>query len=867
MALEKRYDHFAVEEGKYETWKSKGYFKCGEVDGPKFSMVIPPPNVTGKLHIGHAFNTTVQDILARYKKACGYDVLWLPGMDHAGIATQAKVDARLREQGISRYDLGREGFLKEAWKWKAEYAESIHEQWKTMGLMLDYSKERFTLDEGLSKAVNHVFVTLYNKGLIYQGERIINWDPVQMTALSNIEVIHKDDKGHFFYFKYWLEDRSQYLEVATTRPETMFGDVCVVVNPQDERYKHLIGKKVINPANGELLPLIADEYVELDFGTGVMKCTPAHDPNDFIIGEKYGFPHPICMNKDATMNELAGKYKGLDRFVCRDQLVEDIKNNGDLIKIEEIVHPVGHSERSDAVVEPYLSKQWFIKMRPLADRSLENQQTEGKVNFFPERFEKTFTSWMEKVDDWCISRQLWWGHRIPAYYHKVTGEVLVSEVPPTDIENYIQDEDVLDTWFSSALWPFTTLGWPDATEDLEKYFPIDVMVTAYDIIFFWVSRMIFQSLEFTNKAPFKDCLIHGLIRDPEGRKMSKSLGNGVDPIKVIEDYGADALRYFITTNSTPGLDSRYSDEKLQAASNYLNKIWNAARYILMNLPADFKEEEIDFDSLNSLDKFIISKLEITINSVKTNMDKYELANASTHLYNFVYDDFCSWYLEMSKVTLQSGDEQSINKTHQVLYKCLKGILMMIYPYTPFFAEEIYLNLPGHKESIMLESYPVYEEKLISKSSLEHIETLIALIKDVRSYKVENSLAPNAILKMHLLDKGGIYQNYTNYIERFTFAKDIVFESNTLPSNNATIFVYNGLEMALIDDTNVEELLAKLDEEIKMLESEVARSNKMLSNPGFLAKAPEAKINTEKEKLQKYLDRLNACLAKKAQLSK
>lgn len=865
MSLDKHYDHHKVEQGKYDFWKESGYFLSGDKSGPTFSMVIPPPNVTGKLHIGHAFNTTVQDILARYKKACGYDVLWLPGMDHAGIATQAKVDARLREQGISRYDLGREGFLKEAWKWKKEYAESIHEQWKKMGLMLDYSHERFTLDEGLSKAVNHVFVTLYNKGLIYQGERIINWDPVQMTALSNIEVIHKDDPGKFYYFKYWLEDHSSYLEVATTRPETMFGDVCVVVNPKDERYLNVIGKKVINPANGELLDIIADDYVDLEFGTGAMKCTPAHDPNDFIIGEKYGYPHPIVMNKDATMNELAGIYQGMDRFVCRDKLVEQIAKQGDLIKIEDIIHPVGHSERSDAVVEPYLSKQWFIKMRPLADQALKNQESENKVNFYPERFEKVFTGWMEKVDDWCISRQLWWGHRIPAYYHKETGAVVVSEVPPEDIENYQQDEDVLDTWFSSALWPFSTLGWPDKTPDLEKYFPLDVMVTAYDIIFFWVSRMIFQSLEFTKQRPFKDCLIHGLIRDPEGRKMSKSLGNGVDPIKVIEDYGADALRYFITTNSTPGLDSRYSDEKLQAAVSYLNKIWNAARFILSYLPMDFKAKTIDFHECNDFDRFILTKEQYVIQNVKMNMDKYELANASTHLYNFVYDDFCSWYLEIAKVTIQNGDEKEKNNTYQVLYKCLNDILMMIYPYTPFFAEEVYQSLPHHLNSIMLASYPEYDEHLIDKKALDNVTILIQMIKDVRTYKVNNSLAPNASVNLNVYDEKDSFAVYKSYLERFTFAKKVTFTTSPIATKQGSIYIYNGHELAIEDDIDTESLKKKLDEEIAYLESEVARGQKMLGNPNFLNKAPQEKVQSEKEKLQNYQNRLDNAKKKRQEL--
>lgn len=863
MELSTRYDHKVVEKGKYETWKEKGYFLAGDKSKQKFSMVIPPPNVTGKLHLGHASNTTTQDILARYKKAQGYDVLWTPGMDHAGIATQAKVEAKLREQGISRYDLGREKFLQEAWKWKKEYASHIHEQWATMGLALDYSRERFTLDEGLSKAVKKVFVTLYNKGLIYQGERIINWDPVQMTALSNIEVIYKDDPGEFYYFKYPIVGEDKFLEIATTRPETMFGDVCVVVNPKDARYKDLIGKKVINPANGDELPIIGDEYVDIEFGTGAMKCTPAHDPNDFIIGEKYGFPCITCMNKDATMNEIAGIYKGLDRFQCRKELVKKIEEDGNLIKIEHIVHQVGHSERSDAVVEPYLSKQWFVKMRPLADQALANQESENKINFYPERFNKVFTSWMEKVDDWCISRQLWWGHRIPAYYHKVTGKVLVSEEPPVDIENYVQDEDVLDTWFSSALWPFTTLGWPNDTEDYKRYFPLDVMVTAYDIIFFWVSRMIFQSLEFTKEVPFKDVLIHGLIRDPLGRKMSKSLGNGVDPMDVIDKYGADALRYFITTTGTPGQDSRYIEEKVASAANYLNKIWNAARYIFGVLGEDFKEETIDITKLNTLDKYILTKLQETIKNVTYNMDKYELGNASTHLYNFVYDDFCSWYLEMSKVTLQGDDEKAKENTKQVLNYILKAVIMMIYPYTPFISEEIYLHMANHKDSIMLESYPTLNDEFIFESLKEEVETLYNVIKDIRNYKVENSLAPNAKTIIHVCDRENIFNKYEAYLRRFGFATSIVYHSNVEEMKDYNNFIYRLVDVAIEDDIDKETIIAKLDLEIKHLQSEVERGEKMLSNPAFVLKAPQAKVDLEKDKLAKNKEQLEKIIARRA----
>lgn len=846
--LKTHYDHNEVEQGKYQTWKDKGYFLAGDETKTKFSMVIPPPNVTGMLHLGHAWNTTVQDIIARYKRAKGYDVLWLPGMDHAGIATQAKVEARLREQGISRYDLGREKFLEKAWEWKKEYAKTIHSQWAVMGLSLDYSRERFTLDDGLNKAVRHVFVTLYNKGLIYRGERIINWDPVFKTALSNIEVIHQDDKGKFYYFNYPLVDGSKNLLIATTRPETMFGDVCLVVNPKDERYLDIIGKEVINPANGEKIPVIADEYVDLNFGTGVMKCTPAHDPNDFLIGERHHLAHPIIMNDDATMNEnCPSEYVGLDRYVCREKLVEKLKQDGYLVKIEDIVHQVGHSERSHAVVEPMLKKQWFVKMGPLAKRALENQNTDDKVEFIPERFNKIFENWMSDCDDWCISRQLWWGHRIPAYYSKKDGSILVSEEPPADMENYVQDEDVLDTWFSSGLWPFSTLGWPNETADLKRYYPLDIMVTAYDIIFFWVSRMIFQALEFTDNAPFKKCLIHGLIRDEQGRKMSKSLGNGIDPFDVIKKYGVDALRYFLTTSTSPGLDTRYSDEKVKSSEAYLNKIWNASRFVLSNLEGEEKlDEEIDLSKLSLIDKYILTRLEKTITNVTINMEKYDFANASTHLYNFVYDDFTSWYLELSKVTMN-------HETKKVLLKVLKSIILMIYPYTPFIAEEIYLNLPYHGESICLEKYPEYEEKYVSEESEKIVSSLISMIKDVRSFKVDNSLAPNSKVRLYLNHVGNFdFQTILPYLKRFTFANEVIIDDES--KKDLSSIYYIG-ELYIEEDLDKELLKKKFDEKIFAIKNELLRGDKMLNNPAFIAKAPEKKINEEKAKREKYLKEL------------
>lgn len=846
--LSTHYSHLEVEKGKYQNWKDKGYFLSGDETKTKFSMVIPPPNVTGMLHLGHAWNTTIQDIIARYKKAKGYDVLWLPGMDHAGIATQAKVEQRLRKEGISRYDLGREEFLKRAWEWKHEYADTIHSQWAMMGLSLDYSKERFTLDEGLNKAVKHVFVTLYNQGLIYRGEKIINWDPVFKTALSNIEVVHQDDEGKFYYFKYYIVGTDQYLTVATTRPETMFGDVCVVVNPKDERYKDIVGKKVINPANHEEIPVIADEYVDIEFGTGAMKCTPAHDPNDFVIGQKYGFNHPIVINDDATMADCCGEeYKSLDRYACRDKLVNNIEKEGNLIKIENIVHQVGHSERSGAVVEPMLKKQWFVKMKPLADASLANQNSVDKVEFIPERFNKIFTNWMENCEDWCISRQLWWGHRIPAYYNKNTGELLVSETEPLDKENWTQDEDVLDTWFSSALWPFSTLGWPEKTHLLERYYPIDVMVTAYDIIFFWVSRMIFQGLHFMDKRPFDKCLIHGLIRDSQGRKMSKSLGNGIDPIDVINQYGVDALRYFLTTSTSPGLDTRYSEEKIKASEAYLNKIWNASRFILMNIENEELDENIDETKLDLVDKYILSRLNHCIKNVTENMEKYDFANASTHLYNFVYDDFTSWYLELSKVKFTTNND--IN-TKKVLLKVLKSIILMIYPYTPFIAEEIYLNLPHHKESIMLDSYPEVEEKYFNDLAEEEINSMISMIKDIRAFKVNNNLAPSSKVRLYLFhnEKNFDFNIIIPYLTRFGFAEEIIIDQKEKQNLSSIYFLG---QMFIEENLSNEELIKKINDKISFLDNEINRCKKMLNNPGFVNKAPKEKIELEQKKLAQF----------------
>ncbi len=852
--LEKRYDFKKIEENKVKTWKGNGYFKAGDTSKLPFSMVIPPPNVTGVLHIGHAIDNTIQDIICRYKKAKGYDVLYLPGVDHAGIATQAKVDAKLKEEGISRFDIGREAYLKEAYKWKEEKASTIHSQWEKMGIMVDYSRERFTLDEGFSHAVFTVFKTLYDEGLLYRGERIVNYDPIMKTALSNIEIVYKEEVGQFFYFKYrFVDDKNKYLEIATTRPETMFGDTCVVVNPNDDRYKEIVGKKVINPANGEEIPVIADEYVDVTFGTGAMKCTPAHDPNDFIIGKKYNLEAPIIMNIDGTMNELCGKYASMDRFECRKVLLEDIKNNDDLIKIEDIKHNVGHSERTDSIVEPILSKQWFVKMKPLAEAVLKNQENEEtKVHFYPERFENVLTRWLNNIDDWCISRQLWWGHRIPVYYKDNSDEIVISETPLG--EGYHQDEDVLDTWFSSALWPFGTMGWPSETSDYERYFPTSCLSTGYDIIFFWVARMYFQSLHFTKKIPFKDVVIHGLVRDELGRKMSKSLGNGIDPIEVIDKYGCDSLRYFLATTATPGLDFRYSDSKVNSANSYLNKIWNSARYILMYIPLNYEFKELDFNSLNKMDKFILSRLDETIKKVTINMDKYEFGIASSILYNFVYDDFCDYYLEMSKVTLNN---ESFNKesTYFTLIKVLKDIVLMIYPFCPFIAEEIYLSLPIRKDSIMLEDYPTFNNY---EDDNKEVLLVKEVIEKVRAYKVENELAPNAKISIKIQTELKI-DDLLAYIERFTFANEVKLIENS-EENLTSIILKNGV-LYIVDNINKDELKEKLNKQLEDVNKEILRSENLLNNPNFINKANPEKVNKEKEKYQNYLEQKNILLEK------
>ena len=865
--LATKYNHLEVEKGKYQTWLDKKYFEAGDVTKKPYSIVIPPPNVTGKLHLGHAWDTTLQDMIIRYKRMQGYDALWLPGMDHAGIATQAKVEARLREDGISRYDLGREKFLEQAWAWKEEYASIIRAQWEKLGLSLDYSKERFTLDEGLSDAVKEVFVKLYEKGYIYQGERIINWDPVQRTALSNIEVIHKEIEGAMYYFKYKVEETGEELVIATTRPETMFADQAIFVHPDDERYTHLIGKHAINPANGEALPIMADDYIDMSFGTAVMKCTPAHDPNDFALAKKYNLAMPICMNDDGTMNEMCHKYTGMDRFECRKALVADFEAAGVVDHIEKHMHQVGHSERSDAIVEPYLSKQWFVKMKPLANAALENQLKDSKVNFVPERFEKTFKQWMENIEDWCISRQLWWGHRVPAWYHKETGEVYVGKTAPADIENWKQDEDVLDTWFSSALWPFSTMGWPNEDAELfKRYFPTDTLVTGYDIIFFWVSRMIFQSLEFTKERPFKNVLIHGLIRDEQGRKMSKSLGNGVDPMDVIDQYGADTLRFFLTTNSAPGMDLRYIPEKLESSWNFINKIWNSARFVLMNIPGDMKYEDLTFDYLNLSDQWILNRLNEVIVSVDENMDNFEFVYVGSELYNFIWDDFCSWYIELSKVHLNSDDEKAKQAAINTLVYVLNAIVRLLHPFMPFVTEEIYQSIPHLKESICIAEWPSVNADFDNDTINDKFTYLIDIVKGIRNmratYTIKNSIEVAYVIDAKEETLPALLDDIAPYVLKLCNAKCSGYNKEV--SNDVAMEMIKGgnaLIIELGDYVDKEAEKQKLEAEVKKLQGEIKRCEGMLSNPNFTSKAPQAKVDLERKKLEDYKSKYEAAMEK------
>ena len=866
-----------VEAGKYQWWVDSGVFHPNEdPNAEPYSIVIPPPNVTGKLHLGHAWDVTLQDMIIRQKRMQGFDTLWLPGMDHAGIATQAKVEEKLRGEGLSRYDLGREKFLEQTWEWKEEYASHIREQWAKMGISVDYRRERFTLDKGLSDAVKKVFVTLYEKGLIYRGEYIINWDPKAKTSLSDIEVIHKDVEGAFYHMNYPLADGSGFLEIATTRPETLLGDTAVAVHPDDERYQALIGKTVILPLVNREIPIIADEYVEQDFGTGVVKITPAHDPNDFEVGNRHNLPRINVMNDDATMNELAGKYEGMDRFAARKAIVKDLEEAGLLVKIEKHLHSVGHSERTDVVVEPRLSKQWFVKMGPLAEQAINAQREEGDntVNFYPPRFNDAYLRWMENIHDWVISRQLWWGHQIPAWYHKQTGEVYVGMEAPSDIENWTQDPDVLDTWFSSALWPFSTMGWPDEdAADYKRYYPTNTLVTGYDILTFWVSRMMFQGLEFTGKRPFKNVLIHGLIRDSQGRKMSKSLGNGVDPMEVIEQYGADALRWFLANGSAPGQDVRYSTDKMDAAWNFINKIWNASRYALMNV-GDLTADQVDITGEKTLaDKWILTRLNQTIGKVTELFEKFEFGEAGRLLYRFIWDDFCDWYIEMSKETLAGDDEAAKLTTRSILVYVLDNTLRLLHPIMPFVTEEIWQSVPHVGESLVVATYPTVHPEQMDEKAAEEMEFLMDFIRSVRTVRNEMntplSKPINIIAKVSDAAHYAILKENESYIARFSNPEEFVYGEDVEAPSDAVTSVITGAEiyLPLAGLINIEDEIARLEKEAEKLQQEVDRVEKKLSNEKFVAKAPAAVVEAERAKGADYQAQREAVLERIATLKK
>ena len=854
--MEKNYDHSKVEEGKFDSWKNNGYFKAsGDLNDtrPVFSMILPPPNVTGVLHVGHALGDTIQDILARYKKLHGYDVSFVPGTDHAGIATQAKVEANLRLQGLTRYDLGREKFVEETYKWKEKSASTIHEQWKALGIGMDYDREFFTMDEKTSYAVKLVFKKLYDQGLIYQGERIINWDVELQTALSDIEIEYKDIPGVFYYFRYVLvEDPTVCFTVATTRPETMFGDVALVFNPKDSRYKKYEGMHVINPANGEKLPILSDFYVDKEFGTGLMKCTPAHDPNDFAIAQRHDLKMPICMNKDGTMNKLSGLYEGMDRYECRKKLVAKIKADGNEVKEEKIVHSVGHSQRSGTIVEPTLSKQWFIKMDTLAKEVADLEKTPERIKFYPARFDKVFLAWLKNTHDWCISRQLWWGHRIPVYTNKKTKEVVCS-LETLNPEEWDQDPDVLDTWFSSGLSPFVLNNWPDTQDPyFLKYYPLDVMETGYDIIFFWVARMAFDGAHFTGKLPFKSVLFHGLVRDEQGRKMSKSLGNGIDPIQIINEYGVDSLRYALATTTTPGLDINFGTKKIEAAHVFLNKIWNASRFVIMNFPENFQPLDVHNLKLSFIDEYLYKHLNQTIRKASANMEKFEIGQAASYLYAFIYDIFCSNYIEEAKVDLNGEDKQRKEIVLSVLYDVLKKVLIMLFPYAPFISEEIYSYLPLHKKSIYEEIYPEPFKKTLKEESLG--EDLVEMVKYVRQFKADNKLAPTEKITLKACGEQKSMAKLERYLTKLAFASAFFYQPQG--DNSFRFFGENGLKCETQEKKEAPEMIAKRIEELK---GELARSAKILSNPQFLAKAPADKVALEKEKQAKYQAELDKYL--------
>ena len=851
--LAKTYAPREFEDRIYQNWCDKGYFTPDVNDGkPPFSVVIPPPNVTGQLHMGHALDETLQDILVRYKRMQGFSTLWIPGTDHAGIATQIKVEEQLRKnENLTRYDLGREKFLERVWDWKHQYGSRIINQLKKLGTSCDWTRERFTMDEGCSRAVKEVFVNLYEKGLIYRGNRIINWCPHCATALSDAEVEYSEQAGHFWHIKYPIKGSDKYVEIATTRPETMFGDTAVAVNPNDERYTDLVGKTLILPIVGREIPVIADDYVEIGFGTGCVKITPAHDPNDFLVGQRHGLEQIKVMNDDATINHFGGKYEGMDRYEARDALVADLEAEGYLIKVEPHTHNVGTCYRCGTTVEPITSNQWFVKMQPLAEPALEVVR-DGRVRFEPERFTKIYTNWMENVHDWCISRQLWWGHRIPAYYCSGCGEMVVSK---TDVDtcpkcggHMTQESDVLDTWFSSALWPFSTLGWPDKTPELAKYYPTSVLVTGYDIIFFWVARMIFSGLEHMGKEPFSTVFIHGLVRDAKGRKMSKSLGNGIDPLEVIDKYGADALRFALATGNAPGNDMRFSDEKIEAARNFANKLWNAARFVLMNLDID----EVKLPEAADLaleDKWILDKLNDLAANVCQNLDHYEVGVSLANIYDFVWDMFCDWYIELCKPRLSAGDRTAQNIIAYVLRETLK----LLHPFMPFITEEIYQKLPRDAESIMISAFPREDPALHFDAEAAEMEKIIALIKAIRARRTEMGVAPSRRAKLYIVTKSTeTFADAAPFFQKLAGASEVELVDSYADSTAVQIITDSAAAyIPLADMIDFEAERKRLTTELEKNANEIKRVEAKLANEGFTSKAPAAVIEGERQKLEKY----------------
>ncbi|MGL5151585.1 MAG: valine--tRNA ligase [Clostridium sp.] len=857
------------EERLYKKWEDNKYF-TPKVDKSKkpFSIVMPPPNITGRLHLGHALDNTLQDMLIRFKRMQGFEALWLPGTDHASIATEVKVENELLKQGLVKSEMGREAFLEKVWEWSDEYRGHIREQLKKMGVSCDFTREAFTMDENLNQAVRHVFVKLYNEGLIYQGNRITNWCPKCTTALSDAEIEYEEQAGHFWHINYPLADGSGHLEIATTRPETLLGDTAVAVNPEDARFKHLIGKTLKLPLTDREIPVVGDDYVDIEFGTGAVKITPAHDPNDFEVGKRHGLKEIRVMDDHGVINELGGKYQGLDRYEARKQMVKDLDELGLLVKVKDHSHNVGTHDRCGTVIEPIISKQWYVKMESLAKPAIEVVKSK-ETKFVPERFDKTYFNWMENIQDWCISRQLWWGHRIPVFYCKDCGEMMVIEDAPNACSkcgsNKIEQEsDVLDTWFSSALWPFSTLGWPNKTEDLEYFYPTNVLVTGYDIIFFWVARMIFSGLHNMEKSPFDTVLIHGIIRDSQGRKMSKSLGNGVDPLEVIEEFGADALRFMLVTGNAPGNDIRYIPERVESARNFANKIWNASRFVMMNLDKDVMKKYEEVTEYSLADRWILDKLNNLVKEVTENMDKFELGIALQKVYDFMWTEFCDWYIELVKPVFYGEDEKAKGIVYNVLYTVLTTGLKLLHPVMPFITEEIFTTI-SDEETITTSAWPTFNENLIDEKAEKDMAYIIEAIKNLRNLRAEMNVPPSRKAKVICSISDEAKEAFTlggNYMEKMASASEVTFikDKSEVPENAVSLVVKGGeLFMPLLDLVDKEKELARLNNEKKKLEGEIERIDKKLGNQGFVAKAPEAVVEGEKAKREKYKEMLEAVL--------